>query len=877
MAIRQSLVKKSFISVVMDIEQIRTAQKIFESIISMDDKKIGAFLSSECGDDPTLMQTVMTLLHSHQASGQNKTMTIEHNIFKLLQTHAETTSPDLQIEPLEFKSNRYKLLKKIGFGGMGEVYLCHRTHEGFNQKVAIKVLKGLKNNAASIKRFNQEKHILAQLKHPNITNFIDTDYLKDGTPFVVMEYTPGLSINEYCRTNLLSIKQKIKLFLQLCSAVGHAHQNLIIHRDIKPSNILVTASGTVKLIDFGIAKDLSIDNNLNTQTGHHVMTPAYASPEQFLKKPLNTATDIYSLGVVLYELLTNTRPHDLNKFSPGQYEKLLFEGDIELPSKRASNDEQKLKGDLDAITLKAIQADTKVRYPSVTELIADIKRYQNNLPIKARKPNLLYKTHKFIKRNRLALTTAFIFCILTAVFVFEILAEKEFSEKERIKAKTISDSFILAFKNADPTQTLGEDIKAIHIMDQVANAVNTNHSENPLLLKELSLIIAEVYYNMGAYDQAFQLVELVNNDNSILTSNQINEWAILEANIENTIEQFDEALTTLKFIQSNNPDQELNIKYTQAVALSGKGQSLDSKILFNALIEQVTPTHPMYGEICLARFTLLHTQDTIKEQELLLNQCLNTQGTLSSQQELNNNEIILRLAKAHQSQLNLEKSNEYYLSSLRITEKIFGKLHIAQAKAYKGLGWNYKEQKMFAEALQSQNMALQISEKYFGKGHPNTTNALYNLGHVYADLKEYDQSFKYYNSAIGIMIKNGLIEEKKLAFYYKSIGHLQNDLGLYDEAEKNIKNSIEIFQLKQGNYVYRLAEMQVLLSHIYYNQQKNEQAKDLLRLAIPNMYTMHKEGDYYQVLAEDLNSVLTGQLNLSETELLKSKKTEVNL
>ena len=835
----------------MTLELMQQAQAIFEQLLGLEEHQIAGYLTDQCGDDEALLQTVLTLLNSHQALVDDRTVTIEHHIRRLLHTGSGSTAATAQPD-LSFTHDRYRQLKKIGDGGMGSVYLCERTHEGFTEQVAIKVLHGLDIHSADHKRFIQEKHILAQLNHPNITHFIDTDYLADGTPFVVMAYTPGSNITSHCQG--AKVKDKLGLFLQLCAAVKHAHQNLIIHRDIKPSNVLVTESGTVKLIDFGIAKILSGRNQLKTQTHLAVMTPAYASPEQLQKKPLNTTTDIYSMGVLLYELLTGSRPHDLQQLSMGQFESKVTKGDVELPSQRAKQTGVVLDQDLDAIILKAMQVKTTERYQSVQEFMDDITRFLQNQPVLARKPNWLYRSQKFCQRNWLPLSVTGVFVLLSAWFAYQINQANQLSRLEQQKAQVLSDSFIFAFKNADPTQTLGEEIKATDILDQASQLITQQYSDQPALLDDLSLTMAEVHRNIGSYDKAQNMVDLALANSS---QNRI-DWQFLQAEIHFGTNDLDAVLALLPEINPSSVEQQLRKDMMQLTALSHKGLSDDATALAQQLLQQVHPGDPHFTNLCLTHYDLYFHDKPKDLQFSELNKCL-VDLEPNDENLLQNSRVYMQFAALHRSHNEFEQSTEYFKKSLAINQRVYGDMHISQVGALKGIGWNTMQYNDFAASIEYQNQALAISEKYFGQGHPNTSSAIYNLGHVYSNMEDYDTAFELYNRAIQIMVDNGLGEERKVAFYYKAIGHLQNDLGYYEEAERNIKNSIHVFGLLQGLYVYRVAEMQVLLAHIHHNQGRHEEALALLQEAMPNMYTMHEDGEYYQELGERLLAELTPQ------------------
>ncbi len=298
----------------------------------------------------------------------------------------------------------YKLIELIGEGGMGQVYLAERADGAFDARVAVKVIRSSMLGSVAVAQFERERQILSDLRHPGIANLLDGGTTEDGLPYVVMELVEGKSLGEYLEGNELAIDTRLELFQQICAAVEHAHRALIIHRDIKPSNVLVTGAGKAKLIDFGIARTLHTKVP-SDQTVAMVLTPAYASPEQVTHAPLTTATDVYSLGVVLYELLSGDRPFETADLTPAQYEELITQRRPDLPSQRArrdgASDWQRLQGELDAIVLKAIAKEPERRYASVRELRDDLQRFSSGYPVLARGDSLGYRLGKFVRRRRL--------------------------------------------------------------------------------------------------------------------------------------------------------------------------------------------------------------------------------------------------------------------------------------------------------------------------------------------------------------------------------------------------------------------------------------------------------------------------------------------
>ncbi len=337
---------------------------------------------------------------------------IRKEVEKLLQAE-DSADNFLETSALDFaqiinpqKIGKYKIINEIGRGGMGNVYLA--TREDLRQKVAIKIIKRGLDSPDILRRFHHEREILATLEHPNIARLIDGGTTEDGLSFIVMEYVEGVSIDEFCKN--ANLDEKLQLFRQICKAVAFAHARLIVHRDLKPQNIFVDKEGTVKLLDFGIAKLVSTDTLApkGTATSLGMMTPNYASPEQIRGEQVTTATDIYSLGIILYELLTGVLPYDLQDKALDKVLEIISQITTTKPSENPKTKIQnpKLKGDLDNIVLKALQKEPERRYQSVKDFSEDIRRYLVGLPITARPDTFRYRATKFVQRNMIAVTAA---------------------------------------------------------------------------------------------------------------------------------------------------------------------------------------------------------------------------------------------------------------------------------------------------------------------------------------------------------------------------------------------------------------------------------------------------------------------------------------
>ncbi|HNC99766.1 MAG TPA: serine/threonine-protein kinase, partial [Myxococcota bacterium] len=361
---------------------------------------------------------------------------------------AEGAGSFLEEAPLSMAGRRigpYRLTGELGEGGMGVVYLAERVDQAFEQKVAVKVLRRGLESTEMQARFRRERQILARLEHPNIARILDGGTTEDGVPWLGMELVDGEPIDQWCDQRRLSVDERLRLFQKVCAAVDYAHRNLVVHRDLKPSNILVTDAGEPKLLDFGIAKVLLEGSDLSeTRSGPTAMTPRYASPEQVRGQSVTTASDVYTLGVILYELLTGQAPYTLKTAQPAELERVIGQ---ELPAAvsvavlRAGSSTptgesparlaRRLRGDLDTILEKALAKEPERRYASVQQLQEDLDRHLGGLPVLARRDSRGYRLGRFVQRNLPWVITgsAFMIFLLAAVVVLSLQTQQLRAER----------------------------------------------------------------------------------------------------------------------------------------------------------------------------------------------------------------------------------------------------------------------------------------------------------------------------------------------------------------------------------------------------------------------------------------------------------------
>ena len=429
----------------------------------------------------------------------------------------------------------YKLLSRIGEGGMGSVWLAERHDGRFERQVAIKFLHFAVGSPASAERFRREGRILGQLAHPHIAELIDAGVTPRGEPYLVLEHVKGKQIDEYCDERSLAVDGRVAIFLDVLGAVAHAHAHLIVHRDIKPSNVLVSGDGVVKLLDFGIAKLLAEDTGaatLLTVEGASALTPQFAAPEQITGRPVTTATDVYALGVLLYLLLTGQHPAGPGPHSPADLVKAITENDAPKPSDviasgkigsetrsqkgAVSSDRlrRQLRGDLDTIVGKALKKDPRERYGSVGALEEDLRRYLKHEPISAHPDTLPYRVSKYVRRHRLtvslvsvALLAIFAGSAATLIQARTVRRQRDAALLERDRADRVTRFMTGIFRLADPSQKTGTQVTARELLDRASQEVETGLAENPDLQARMMAAMGKAYANMGFYGRSESLLQ----------------------------------------------------------------------------------------------------------------------------------------------------------------------------------------------------------------------------------------------------------------------------------------------------------------------------------------------------------------------------------
>ncbi len=507
----------------MKTDHWQLIEEVFQRALQLPRSHRVQYLKQTCGDDTQLRLEVESLLDS-----DNDAETIIRSVIsddlKEMARISNLSEIGLHVGP-------YLLVRELDSGGMGVVYLAVRSDDQYFQIVAIKMIRKGFDSPERIQRFRIERQILATLNHPNIGAILDGGETGDGRPFIVMEYVEGQPITLASKNRALSIRQRIELFRSVCAAVHYAHQKLIIHRDIKPSNIMVTPEGIVKLIDFGISKALASpltqSDPSQTASGFRLMTPDYASPEQIQGKQLTTATDVYSLGVLLFELLTGSRPYTLRELSPAAAERAILERDNQKPSsvsdlsKRARRE---ISGDVDRIVLMAMDRDPSRRYLSVQHLNEDLLRYLQGKPISARKTSTAYQIRKFVQRHKTVAWTACAILVTLSISSLVYLRQSRVADLRVKRIRALADSAIsdMTDKLQDSSTSTETQAALLHSALKYLGELRRSTGDDPRLLRELS----KAYMRVGDLEGSPLVANLGNSEAAVMSFQEASRIAL---------------------------------------------------------------------------------------------------------------------------------------------------------------------------------------------------------------------------------------------------------------------------------------------------------------------------------------------------------------
>ncbi len=778
----------------------RLLESLFYQASDMDERDRAIFLDHACGPDAELRREVESLL----AFSGNTGDFIERPVTQAARQWSNTAS---LIGP-------WKILEPLGDGGMGSVYLARRADEVYEQNVAIKLMRAdLVRNREMLQRFKRERQILAHLNHPNIARLLDGGVSAEGLPYLVMEFVAGLPINEYCARNALSIPAILELFRTVCTAVEYAHQRLIIHRDLKPGNILVTRTGVPKLLDFGIARLLDPDlhgANEQTRASEKLMTPEYASPEQIRGEPVTAASDVYSMGMLLYELLAGARPFKPKTDSPIEIALAICEQIPPPPSALCKDPARgrQLRGDLDHIVMMAIRKEPERRYASMAQFSDDISAYLGGYPLKARTGTWRYRTGTFVRRHKFGVAAATLFALCLAGFGIGMGLLARQASRERETAEQEKQFMADMFQAATPEVARGETITARMLLDRGAERIDHELTSQPRVKASMLETIGEAYRSLGFYDRAQDLAqrsldlyrktygadsaesakaiellaELARDKGDYAKAEpllsgliaakrqslgaahpevaalmaELGECFYWEAKDDQAIELL---RRTLAIDRSNGPNFGLGTRLYLALTLERKGDYEEARHLLEEVVEI---SRRKYGVDSRDYGNALH----------------NLASSLIDRGDLFGAEAKLR-------------------ETLAIRRKTLGPDHPDLSYTLNNLGFVLLEQGNWHAAEPFLQEAVANGVKYLGPDHPRLAGPLNNWGRVLEAKGDYAQAAETYRHALLNLQKAKAASTWPAAQVTANLGLLYFDQGQYAEAEQLARQALEM-RLKLG-------------------------------------------------------------------------------
>ena len=853
-------------------------KEIFNEALELEGSERLRFVKAECSGDDEMLNEVLSLLNAHEQKGAlDQTMNDVR-----LSAISDATRNHMKGEVI----GKYRIIKQLGYGGMGTVFLAERADGEFEQQVAIKLLRNTFAGEDQIQRFKSERQILASLNHDNIARLLDGGLTRHGQPFYVMEYVEGTPIDDYCREHKLNIEERLELFLDICAAVQYAHNNLIVHRDLKPTNILVTKDGRVKLLDFGIAKVLGDEPAISTETpltrpGLLPLTPTYASPEQIRGEPITTASDIYQLGLVLYELLTGTRPFNLGDKTPGQIEQIVCETKPVRPSTAVLNAEQppskgekqspgwskQLKGDLDIITLMALNKEPERRYNSAEQFSGDIKNYLAGHPVTAYSDSKFYRSKKFIGRHKAGTVSVTAIIVLIIAYAISVThhsqqtqAALEQAREETEKSEQVVDFVMGMFEAGDPRSEHGDQITARELIERGLDEANRLDNQ-PELQANMFSVIGRVYTSLGRYEDASEILAEAVEIKQSSTDEPGTElayylqdygYALARSNLyEESLNKHKMALEIIKDIfGERHPEvaeamlkkafwvpvagmervyelrkEALDIRLefygdnhlATADALMKLGQIYRSKAKPMAAIESYSKAleiresqhgiyHPDVAEsmIFLGNINRLYEIDTEKAESLYRQALYILNETLNFTHK-NRLHALTSLAGLLSEQGNHEESIELYRENLEIRKDIYGEIHPSIAEGKGQLATGFRRMGKFEKAEKYYTRSLELWIDLMGPNHNVVSGALIGMGNLMTKMERYDEAKSYLKRALDI--RRNHFGENAGALILGDIGRMYRESENFDEARFYYEKAISLFDSAEGSVHYDVRQL----------------------------------------------------------------------
>lgn len=800
--------------------------------------------------DPELRREVLRLLAAETEAGN------------YLESLARELVPK-RAEPLDSMTGKrvgaYRLLRPLGRGGMGVVYEAERADGAFEQRVALKLLATALAGTEARDRFLVERQILAGLGHPAITRIVDGGVSEDGMPWFAMERVEGTPIDAYCGQLRLGIRERLELFLQVCDAVEHAHRRLVVHGDLKPANVLVSADRQVKLLDFGIARLLEPEAMAGTahptHTGLRMMTPEYASPEQVRGDTVTTASDVYQLGLLLYELLTGLRPYAQRHRDEDKRER------------------RRLRGDLDAIVLEALRKEPERRYGSADRLAQDIRRHLDGRPVAARSDTWIYRGRKFLERHALGASAAAIALVLAtgmaSFYTVRIQSERDRAKMERDRAQTahararaeneraqaeaakaqqMSQFLASLFRSADPREARGTELTARELLDRGVERVDVELAAQPEIQASMLQVLGRTYSQLSIYDSAERLLtralelrrgELGPESPEVAEIlGDIGTLRYRQGEFDRARRRLDEAIRIIESSRGEAAPELSPLLSSQGhvyriLGEYGRAQAALERAL--AIQTRASGEDSVLAANMMSRLAaLLIETDALARAENLLQRTLVVYERELGVDHPSVGIVLTNLASARLHQGSLEGVEAMYRRSLSILQNAYGPVHPEVGMALNNLGNFLIESEQDDEAIQVLERALQVYSEALGRDHPRVAYPLTSLGDAHFASGRLREARRHYQRSVAI--RRQALEASKfdrvLAHGLVRLGGIEAELGDSAAAERTLNHALEMWSEAPETTDPGLAPTLIELGRWAAEQRRCTEAVSLLRRAL---------------------------------------------
>jgi tetratricopeptide (TPR) repeat protein len=764
----------------------RRIESLFHAASEMPEADRAAFLNQACGADADLLREVESLL----ASSEHTLGFLQTPVQDAAQQVAAQSSAAQRVGP-------YELIRLIGSGGMGDVYLAERADEQFRRKVAIKLMRaGLEQSHILLPRFSAEREILASLDHPNIARLLDGGVTAQGVPYLVMEYVEGLPIDEYCAANNLGVDQKLQLFQRLCAAVEYAHQHFVVHRDIKPQNVLVTPDGTPKLLDFGIAKLLDPESGSMeaTRKTQRMMTPEYASPEQILGKPITTASDVYGLGVLLYELLAGRRPFRVRTGSNLELSTLICEQEPDSPGAGK---------ELDSIVLKALAKDPALRYASAAQLSEDLGAYLTGYPLLSQPRTWRYQARKWIGRHKGAAAASALLVLVLIGLTTAMAVVTHRAREESLRAERESKFLVNLFKAATPEVDKGREVTARDLLDQAAKRIDQELAAVPDVHASMLATIAQAYVSLGLYKKAEDLAERcyrLRLKTSGPDRPETVDALYLLADLVRKQGEYARAEPLFRKLvaQRKKLTGEKNSDYATSLGALGEclyqeNKDAEAESLLRQALSIDRGLGPDTGdEIRNYLALVLERRGEYGEAGALLKEAVEIGARTKGVDNPDYAISLHNLASALIDQGDLKGAETRLRETLAIRRRVLGNEHPMLAYTLNNLGYVLLEQGNPSAAEPFFREALDLNTRRMDPGNPQLAPSLNNWARLQQALGNYSEAAKYYDRALSVLRGASLFNSWPASQILLNMGVLEFDQGHYAAAETWAQQSLEM-------------------------------------------------------------------------------------